>query len=38
MLNNMTPEDAISWLLDMIKNTSSNKNLFEHMNKMNGKK
>jgi transcription termination factor Rho len=38
MLNTMTPEDSISWLLDMIKNTQSNKMLFEHMSKMNGKK
>lgn len=38
MLNTMAPEDAISWLLDMIKNTQSNKMLFEHMSKMNGKK
>jgi transcription termination factor Rho len=33
MLNSMTPEDAIVWLLDMIKNTNSNKMLFEHMSK-----
>jgi transcription termination factor Rho len=38
MLNTMTPEDSISWLLDMIKNTQSNKMLFEHMSKMNWKK
>lgn len=37
MLNTMTPEDSISWLLDMIRNTQSNKMLFEHMSKMNGK-
>ena len=30
-LKNMTSKDAIVWLLDMIKNTSSNKILFEHM-------
>jgi transcription termination factor Rho len=33
MLNSMTPEDSIKWLLDMIKNTPSNKALFEYMNK-----
>lgn len=38
LLNNMTPEDAIAWLLDMIKNTPSNKMLFEHMHKSSGKK
>jgi transcription termination factor Rho len=37
MLNSMTPKDSITWLLDMIKNTQSNKALFEHMNKMNNK-
>lgn len=33
MLNSMTPEDAIVWLLDMIKNTKTNKMLFEYMSK-----